>query len=138
MSRLRAASPQLLASLLTLTGALHFVLPKPFDEIVPGYVPGSARLWTYTSGVAELVCAAGLLSRRTRRPAATATALLLVAVFPANIQQAIDTDGTGRWLALARLPLQVPLVLWALQVRRRAEDRPREEARLSAGASRPE
>ena len=136
MSRLRAASPQLLASLLTLTGVLHFVFPKPFDDIVPGYVPGSARFWTYASGIAELACAAGLLAPRTRRATATATAALLVGVFPANIQQAIDTDGTARWLALGRLPLQVPLVLWALQVRRHANAAaPAEE--LSAGASRP-
>jgi uncharacterized membrane protein len=122
VSRLRAASPQLLASLLTLTGVLHFVFPKPFDDIVPGYVPGTARFWTDISGMAELACAAGLLAPRTRRAAATTTAVLLAAVFPANIQQAIDAEGAGRWLALARLPLQVPLVLWALQVRRISAD----------------
>lgn len=103
---------------MTTTGALHFAFPKPYDGIIPGYVPGPPRFWTYASGVVEWVCAAGVAAPRTRRAAATATAVLFVVVFPANVQQALDAHGAGRWLALARLPLQVPLVLWALQVRR--------------------
>ena len=47
--------------------------------------------------------------------------MLFVAVFPANVQMALDAHGlAGRTLAYARLPLQVPLVLWALRVRRSA------------------
>jgi uncharacterized membrane protein len=79
------------------------------------------------SGVAEIACALLLLHPRTRRAAALATAVLLVAVFPANVQMALDggypdapfpaNSRLGAWL---RLPLQVPLVLWALRFR---EDR---------------
>jgi uncharacterized membrane protein len=48
--------------------------------------------------------------------------LLFVAVFPANLQMAIDYQRAGkpltaRLIAFGRLPLQVPLVLWALRVR---------------------
>jgi len=118
VARLRTASPYLLAGLMTVTGFLHFVFPKPYDGIIPGFVPGPPRFWTYASGLLEWVCAAGVANPRTRRTAAVATALLFVAVFPANIQQAVHAHGTGRWVAYARLPLQVPLVLWALQVRR--------------------
>ena len=118
MSRLRTASPVLLGGLLTLTGALHFAFPKPYDGIIPGYVPGPPRAWTYGSGVVEWICAAGLLAPRTRRRAATATAVLFVVVFPANIEQAVHAHGVGRWIAVGRLPLQIPLFLWALQVRR--------------------
>ena len=46
----------------------------------------------YVSGVVELVCAAGLL-RRTRWAAAASVATL-AAVFPANVQMALDA-GTG-------------------------------------------
>src|SRR5690242_3037660 len=35
-------------------GTLHFVAPKPFDGIIPAELPGSARFYTYASGVAEL------------------------------------------------------------------------------------
>ena len=118
MGRLRTASPYLLAGLLTTTGVLHFALPEPYDGLIPDWLPGSARAWVYGSGVAELACAAGLLAPRTRRHAATATALLFVAVFPGNIEMAVHPGDTPRWLALVRLPLQVPLLLWALQVRR--------------------
>lgn len=118
MSRLRAASPYLLAAVFTTTGVLHFLVPKPYDGLIPSWLPGSARVWVYGSGIAELACAAGIALPRTRRPAATATALLLVAVFPGNIEMAVHPGGVPRWVALARLPLQIPLVLWALQVRR--------------------
>ena len=39
-------------------GVLHFLKPEPFDSIVPAGLPGSARAYTYASGVAELGCAA--------------------------------------------------------------------------------
>ncbi|GAC1609290.1 MAG: DoxX family protein [Mycobacteriales bacterium] len=118
MPRLRAASPYLLAGLMTVTGFLHFAFPRPYDGIIPSVLPGPPRLWTYASGLLEWACAAGVAHPATRRRAGTATAVLFVAVFPANIEQAVQTHGAGRWIAYARLPLQVPLVLWALQVRR--------------------
>jgi len=46
------------------------------------------------------------------RPAGWATAALFVAVFPANLKMAADT-----W-PLARLPVQIPLVSWAVSVAR--------------------
>ena len=74
-SRLRRASPYLLAGLLTAAGTLHFVLPRPYAEIVPDRLPAPYAL-VYASGVAELACAAGLVVPRTRRLAGWATALL--------------------------------------------------------------
>jgi uncharacterized membrane protein len=113
-----AASPYLLGGLLTVTGALHFAVPRPYDGIIPGWLPGSPRAWTYGSGVLEWACAAGIFAPRARRSAATATAVLFVAVFPANVEMALHPGGVPRWIAIARLPLQIPLLLWALQVRR--------------------
>lgn len=124
MTRLRTASPYLLGGLLLGTGTLHLLVPGPFDGIVPSFLP-APRLWTYASGVVELACAVAVLARPTRRRGALAVALLFVAVFPANLQMALDAHSTaGRAVALARLPLQVPLVLWALQVRRTAGQLP--------------
>jgi uncharacterized membrane protein len=117
-ARLSTASPYLLGAVLTATGVLHLLVPKPYDGLIPSWLPGSARSWVYGSGIAELACAAGVLVPRTRRPAATATALLFVGVFPGNVEMAVHPGGVPRWLALARLPLQIPLLLWALQVRR--------------------
>ena len=118
----RSASPYLLAGLLTVTGSLHFIAPRPYAEIVPEQLPSPYGL-VYASGVAELLCAAGLAVPRTRRVAAWATAALFVVVFPANVKMALDsTDRSvlyqaGVW---ARLPVQVPLVLWAVSIARRA------------------
>lgn len=121
-SRWARASPYLFAGLLTLTGSLHFIVPEPYAEIVPDQLPAPYAL-VYASGVAELLCAAGLAVPRTRRPAAWATALLLVAVFPANVQMALDADARSevyRWATYARLPLQVPLIVWAVSIARPA------------------
>jgi len=118
--RLRNASPYLLAGLLAVTGSLHFIVPRPYVQIVPDQLPAPYAL-VYASGVAELLCGLGLAIPRTRRPAAWATALLLVAVFPANVQMALDAGDRSeayRWGTYARLPLQVPLVLWAVSIAR--------------------
>ncbi|WP_433278799.1 DoxX family protein [Pseudonocardia xinjiangensis] len=112
-----------LATLLTTAGALHFAVPRYFDAIVPGWVPGSPRSWTLVSGAVELGVAAAVAVPRTRRLGGLAAAGLFAAVFPANVQMAIDwrhRSPRERAIAYGRLPLQVPLVLWALRVRRDA------------------
>ncbi|MFZ2176178.1 MAG: MauE/DoxX family redox-associated membrane protein, partial [Rhodococcus sp. (in: high G+C Gram-positive bacteria)] len=55
-----------LAALLLGAGIMHFVTPKFFDAIVPERLPGAARVYTYASGVAELVVGAALVVPRTR------------------------------------------------------------------------
>jgi uncharacterized membrane protein len=115
-----------LATLLGGSGALHFAAPKPYDSIVPPALPGSARTWTYVSGVAELVIATALVVPRFRRLGGLLAALLFIGVFPANVQMALDHQRSGkplpaRLMAFGRLPLQVPLVLWALRVRQSSE-----------------
>jgi uncharacterized membrane protein len=82
------------------------------------------RALIYASGAVELVCAAGLV-RRTRWASPLSTAVL-VAVFPANLQMALDA-GTGRnpgitdtvALTWGRLPLQA-LMIWAARQARHA------------------
>ncbi len=113
----RPCAAVLLGALLVGAGVLHGATPGFFDQIVPSVLP-HPRAWTYASGVAEVAVGAAVLHPRTRRRGALAAALLFVAVFPANVQQVLQSEGTERLLALLRLPLQVPLVLWALAVRR--------------------
>ena len=81
----------------------------------------SPRALVYLSGAAELACAAGLVVPRMRRLAGWATAALFVAVFPGNVQMALDAADRSelyRAATYARLPVQVPLVAWAVQVAR--------------------
>ena len=110
-----------LAATLAVTGVLHFAAPRPFDTIVPRSLPGSPRTWTYLSGAAELAVAAAVAHPRTRRLGGLAAAGLFAAVFPANVQMALDwrrAGGARRAIAFGRLPLQVPLVLWGIRVAR--------------------
>ncbi|MEU5878762.1 DoxX family protein [Spirillospora sp. NPDC047279] len=110
-----------LVALLAGAGTMHFLAPRPFDEVIPSRLPGRPRTWTHLSGLAELACAAAVAHPRTRRAGALAAAGLFVAVFPANVKMARDwrdRPPAQRTVAYARLPLQVPLVLWALKTAR--------------------
>lgn len=110
-----------IAALLIGVGTTHFVAPTPFDAIIPAELPGNPRLYTYGSGVAEVTIGALLLTPRTRRFAALAAAALFVAVFPANVNMVRlwwDKPWPMRIAALARLPLQIPMITAALKVRR--------------------
>ncbi|NKY86825.1 DoxX family protein [Nocardia veterana] len=107
-------------------GTLHFLVPKPFDSIVPPALPGRARTYTYASGVAELGVAAALAAPRTRRLGGLLAALLFIAVFPANVQFAADSlrnpkaAAPVKWVSVLRLPLQAPMITQALRIRREA------------------
>lgn len=119
---------RLLAALLLVSGVIHVVAPRPFDDIVPTLLPGPPRAWTYLSAAAEFGTGLLLLRPATRRLGGLAASVLFVAVFPANIQMAVDwsdRSALARTVAYARLPLQVPLVALAWQVwRRRPEPDP--------------
>ena len=103
-----------LAAFLAVAGAAHFVIPRPYERIVPE-VFGDPALWVRWSGVAEIACAGLVAHPRTRRVGALIAAGLFVVVFPANVKMALD-GGVPAGLAWARLPLQVPLVVWAYRV----------------------
>ncbi|MYR08715.1 hypothetical protein GTV32_21440 [Gordonia sp. SID5947] len=104
-----------LAGMLLTIGTLHFVAPKPFDEIIPKEIPADPRTLTYASGVAEVAIGAGLLAPRTRRASAALAAALFVAVYPANINMVRlwkDKPAAMKAVAIGRLPLQFPMI-WA-------------------------
>ena len=89
--------------------------PESFLSIVPVWLP-RPDLVVAVSGIAELLGAAGLVWRRSRRAAGLALIVLLAAVFPANIKMLADAIGNGAsplWQAAlwVRLPLQ-GLLIW--------------------------
>jgi uncharacterized membrane protein len=111
-----------LAGILAGAGLTHFAVPAPYDAIVPRRLPGSPRTWTYLSGACELAVAGAVASRRGRRPGGLAAAALFAAVFPANVQMALDWRHRPlpmKAIAYGRLPLQLPLIRLALRVGRR-------------------
>jgi len=99
---------------------VHVFRPQVFEPLIPKWLP-KPRLVVYVSGVAEVICAGGLISRRNW--SRTTSVLLLVAVFPGNIQMALnaarESEGhltRSELLAFGRLPLQIPLIWAAWQV----------------------
>lgn len=112
-------SAAVLSGALATMGVLHMVAPQPFDQLIPDWLPGSARTWTYGSGVLELAVSGLIAAPATRRRGGLVAAALFVGVFPGNVQMAVDWSDRSvveQLLAYGRLPLQVPLVLWALRV----------------------
>lgn len=108
-----------LAALMVGSGVFHLVAPGFYERIVPRAL-GSPRFYVQASGVAEIVGGALLAVPRTRRLGGWVVAVVLVLVFPANVQMAVDGGIPGSRSPLAtplaawlRLPLQVPLVWWA-------------------------
>lgn len=103
-------------TLFLVSGVTHLARPKVFYPLMPAWLP-QRDLVICGSGVAEIVCGVGLLARRGWAPGASAA--LLLAVWPGNVEQAVRvtrTQGTGSAASIAawaRVPLQIPMI-WSL------------------------
>jgi uncharacterized membrane protein len=131
---LKRAGRWVFATIFVVSGILHFVMPETYASIVPPMFP-RPKLLVLISGGAEILGGVGLLIPRFRRPAAFGLAILLVAVFPANIYMAVahvPSQGLlgNRWLQWLRLPIQFPLIWWAWSYARR-------DAKLAGESNRP-
>ena len=111
--------------LFTGAGIAHFTKPDFFEAIVPDWIPNAA-LATRLSGAAELTFGLAMFYQRTRKLSALGLFALTIAVFPANIDTAVNNvepqlvegrfsrsvgtaTGPLNWI---RLPLQLPLLWW--------------------------
>lgn len=121
-SPLRADAKIVTAAFLV-SGTVHLVKPEVFEPLMPSWVPRHREV-IIGSGIAELVCAAGMLHPRTRKVAGYASAALLAGVFPGNVQMAMDAQRSRstplKAASLARLPLQLPMIRGALRAARGA------------------
>ena len=116
MKKQRAAI--LMGSIYILAGINHFIMPNFYLQIMPPYLPYHLAL-VYASGMAEIACGIFLIPVKTRRIGAWLTIVILLAVFPANIQMSIANYAEGEmafYLSLLRLPLQFLLIFWAYQL----------------------
>ena len=99
-------------------GLLHFLKPKPYEAIMPEALPAHREL-VYLSGVAEMAGGAGVLADRTLRPAGWWLIATMLAVFPANVNMAVEAErfqDIPEPLLWARLPLQAAIVYWIWRV----------------------
>ena len=102
-------------------GVAHFALTETEMRIVPPYVPWP-RAMVLLSGALELLGAAGLLWRPSRRAAGMGLFLLTLAVTPANVYMLQHPElfpAVPHWALVARLPLQallLALIAWSCRV----------------------
>jgi uncharacterized membrane protein len=92
---------------------------------MPPFLPWP-KVLVEISGVAEIAGGIGLLLPKFRRAAAYGLVALLIAVFPANVYIAVaHVPFSGlmgaSWAQWLRLPLQIPLILWALYYARKKD-----------------
>ncbi|RZM78657.1 DoxX family protein [Leptolyngbya iicbica] len=106
-----------LAVCMVVAGVLHFAQSTPFIRIVPDFLPAPAAL-VYISGAIEILLGIGLLVPATRQFAAWGLVALFIAVFPANLNMAINHIKIAGipdawWFQAIRLPFQLVLIAWA-------------------------
>jgi uncharacterized membrane protein len=106
-----------LAVMFGFTAAAHFnSMRADMVTMVPPFVPNPEFMVTFT-GICEILGAIGLLVPRTRRLAAVALILLLLAVLPANInaaQAGVTLRGAPATPIVPRIALQALFIglLW--------------------------
>ncbi len=109
-------------------GITHFVKPEPFVRIVPPQLPYPLEL-VYISGFFEILGGIGLLIPFVSVAAAWGLIALFIAVFPANINQAVNSisiEGIPDYPLLywVRLPFQAVLIAWAWWYTKKPEEQP--------------
>ena len=112
--RLQQALKVIVTLPLVISGSVHLVMPAVLAPMIPPVFPARTLL-VVLSGLLELAGAAGLRLRRTQRSASLAIALLMVAVFPANIYVAGQTVHGLRMPSVAvRLLMQIVYIVLVL------------------------
>ncbi|MGH2517429.1 MAG: DoxX family protein, partial [Ktedonobacterales bacterium] len=108
-----------MSAIFVIAGGVHLVRPAIYLPIMPPALPRPLDL-IYISGVCEILGGIGLLVPRARPAATYGLIALLIAVFPANVQMALNgfaQSSTPAWVRaalLARLPLQAVLIALVL------------------------
>jgi uncharacterized membrane protein len=108
----------LLGAFFLVAGSLHFLKPEPYVAIVPDGLPRKLEL-VYASGMAEIAGGAAVLAAPTRRAAGWWLIATLIAIFPANVNMAVNADRfrtVPEPLLWARLPVQALLIAWVWRV----------------------
>jgi uncharacterized membrane protein len=112
--------PLLIITLFFLSGGIaHFVFADFFVLSMPDYLSYHKEL-VIISGVFEILGAIGILLPQTRRFAAYGLILLVIAVYPANINMALYPEqypDIPTWFLYVRLPFQflfVWFIWWAI------------------------
>jgi uncharacterized membrane protein len=120
--RVRPAFRIVLAVVMIVAGMAHLVVPDAYVKMVPRFLHAPLAL-VIVSGVFEILGGVGLLVPVVRRAASLGLVALFFAVFPANLNMALnDIQPDGMHLPVAllwfRLPFQIVFIAWAVWVGR--------------------
>ncbi|MBD2447366.1 DoxX family protein [Nostoc sp. FACHB-152] len=109
----------ILAVSIIIVGITHFAVPEPYVKIMPPQLPYPLGL-VYLSGFYEILGGIGLLVPPVSQAAAWRLILLFIAVFPANINMAVNhikietiPYSDSPWFQAVRLPFQAVFLAWA-------------------------
>ena len=92
-------------------GAMHFVVPRQYEAIVPPRIARWRREVVVASGLAEMAGGLAILAEPTRRGARWWLLATLLAVYPPNIHMALHP---AQFPQIPRLPLYVRLPVQGL------------------------
>jgi uncharacterized membrane protein len=101
-----------------LAGVMHFVRPRWYMRIMPLWLPRHREV-VYASGLAEIVGGLATMHPATRQIGSAWSIATLLAVFPANVNMALNAEDFeqgvpgGEPTLWARLPVQGLFVVWA-------------------------
>ena len=121
MAVFKTLTRYLFCALFIAAGLNHFRDPDFYIRMMPAYLPWHGAL-VAVSGVAEVLLGVLLLVPRFQVMAAWGLIGLLIAVFPANLNMALNAEQFRTVSPLAlwiRLPIQALLIAWAYWYTRR-------------------
>lgn len=104
----------IIGGVFVIAGLNHFRRPAMYTSIMPPYLP-EPELLVALSGYAEVALGAAVVVPRLSRWSGWGLIALLVAVFPANLNMALNPAryaAIPAWLLWLRLPLQAALIAW--------------------------
>jgi uncharacterized membrane protein len=107
----------LLAGLFIVAGLNHFRNPRLYLKITPSYIP-FPNIVNYIVGFLEIFFGILLLFSDYTKLAAWLIIILLIAIFPANLNMYQNEEvslGLPKWVRFLRLPLQFALIIWTYQ-----------------------
>ncbi|MBW4633079.1 MAG: DoxX family protein [Iphinoe sp. HA4291-MV1] len=117
MNNIKEIFRVILAVSIIVAGVTHFTSADQYVRIVPPQLPYPLQI-VYLSGFYEILGGIGLLVPPVSQATAWGLIALFIAVFPANINMAvnnipIDNIPNSPWLQVIRLPFQAVLIAWA-------------------------
>ena len=114
---MKEISLYVMAVLYIIAGSYHFINTRFYSRMMPPWVPWHMPI-VYVSGAFEIILGVLLIPVMTRTYAAWGIIILLILIFPANIQMTLNfyrKKNPYLWISVLRLPLQPVLIWWAWQ-----------------------